>query len=1556
MSLLVSVIFAVTANADVTIEGDPNPYRVAVGDTLPLSFKKYLQIGENFVRWEIVSGTGTIIDPMADSTGFIPTSNSVVLRLITQKGLPISEIGDTPTKLYFYENCTMVSGDIYGIRMFFNAGAASKYAVVFTFNQSAFGISNYGTDSTFSNVVIDGVVHQIGRQYLIFEPNSKNYIFFYLAHMSRIIQSLDDYLTIAILPLASVEMSASGNGSAYIDSLGSKNTSYTLASRDSAKIVATADVDNKFDHWEIVSGSCAIRNVKSEQTWVADVQGDCKIRAVFTAGKIYTILNTPVQYNVKDHLYGDRVSSGQKGVRFTFTAPSSGSYTFVVSNEMSRDSLGYIRYTASDYKTTASTTKFKGSYSEAVNLTAGQVVGIIIADTLQNDNPFFISYSMRDYKLKLSAGPNGKVIPFDGYATAYAGAKYSIGAEGNAGFRFSDWQIVSGPAVIDDDKSPYTFTSISGDAELRALFKPSSICTLSLKKQTFNYQKDYYDESALSTIRFTWTPPDTNYYMLRYEPIDSMSALIGDYETDGSFTSPGFKRVVNGASEFIFKGTQKIPYYWTVQDSSNDIPSKSFNLWISHPHILNVIATKGGSVTPSEIIPIIPNTETSVTAWAHGGYKFDSWEVVEGNVTISSTKTFSTNVNVKDSASTIKAVFVKDDSAKPLLNISQYDLTNYPEVCATVTVSDAHTGYSFYGLDADDFVLTQDGFPIRPNVRNVYTYSGISVVIVVDESGSMEGDRMKNAKESIKIFVNSMGPYDRTAIVGFNGNAAAVVHQKMTSNKAQLLAAVDELAAMGGTNIVTGTYGGLQQIVNETNPTMLIVFSDGENSEKDNEKIDATVELAKSKNTPIFSIGLGRLIKVPLEDLAVRTGGTFTNANDADELGELYLTLRNKFLSQSVLCYQNPDTTQNADMHNVVISMTFNNITTKDSFQWSESALPPTILLTENSWDLIQNVQHANSSIAISAYISTSLAIRNANIFVRKSDTANAQFTSYAMRNVRDSLWEFNVPDSLVVAPGIDFYIVATDTAGQVGKSPKIQNPSTQPYTIFIDNDIPNITVVSVACEDSTSDEKTFRFSFKDSDGIYGARLFYKGVNETIYQEKPFAYTLESDTWINRVHMNVTEYAGFSYYLRVTDALGATVRYPETGSLTTDACEVKEVVTVDSIPTDSVPVDSFPPSPRDSVVYSLIADIAEMYDKDLDGRADYVRVHFKEERYDNITAVDSIFWNSNRGEWRFVAADAIKQNRTDGEWFEGYINKPYKYGLTKADSAHPPFLAFTSVHSDGLENVKLVDRVGAVPVKASKNPGRVGLKEYMNPDAEMPSDTLIVRLSEPVKNIGEEGGWEQLFRYSASCKDTVSQPIALKKAPTVRENGQVWTLILDGYSVKAGSCLFTDPSAAYMDLAGNGPGRGGVEIEGRDGSFYLGAVVPLQPVSGIGETPKWISPGGFGWEDLPDSLSAIGVQTMAPYKAGVYIFDGIGTYVASFKQEFGYDGEMEQPIRGVFGSQFRQGFLHWNLRSDKGRKAGTGIYVWKILFTFDDGHKETRIVKTGIYRRGHKKK
>ena len=163
---------------------------------------------------------------------------------------------------------------------------------------------------------------------------------------------------------------------------------------------------------------------------------------------------------------------------------------------------------------------------------------------------------------------------------------------------------------------------------------------------------------------------------------------------------------------------------------------------------------------------------------------------------------------------------------------------------------------------------------------------------------------------------------------------------------------------------------------------------------------------AKRKNTSIYSIALETRTTSPLKELAENTGGMFVSASDASELADIYADMRNNILSQHIICYQTPDTIPNGDVHNVVIGMTFNKRTTKDSVQWSEKSIPPKVNLTENTWDKIRKSQQANNSITISAYVTTSLSIKNANIFLRNSNTGNTQFTSYSMRHVKDSLWE----------------------------------------------------------------------------------------------------------------------------------------------------------------------------------------------------------------------------------------------------------------------------------------------------------------------------------------------------------------------------------------------------------------------------------------------------------------------------------------------------------------------------------------------------------------------
>ena len=96
---------------------------------------------------------------------------------------------------------------------------------------------------------------------------------------------------------------------------------------------------------------------------------------------------------------------------------------------------------------------------------------------------------------------------------------------------------------------------------------------------------------------------------------------------------------------------------------------------------------------------------------------------------------------------------------------------------------------------------------------------------------------------------------------------------------------------------------------------------------------------------------------------------------------------------------------------------------------------------------------------------------------------------------------------------------------------------------------------------------------------------------------------------------------------------------------------------------------------------------------------------------------------------------------------------------------------------------------------------------------------------------------------------------------------------------------------------------------GKNSDIYLYEVSSNIRLLKKDKKPKWIPPGEEEWEPVPDS---------------------------------------EMDSRGNENDHSKLGFLYWNERSSEGRKVGDGVYIWRIDFKFNDGHKEYRLLKTGV--------
>lgn len=150
------------------------------------------------------------------------------------------------------------------------------------------------------------------------------------------------------------------------------------------------------------------------------------------------------------------------------------------------------------------------------------------------------------------------------------------------------------------------------------------------------------------------------------------------------------------------------------------------------------------------------------------------------------------------------------------------------------------------------------------------------VQFVVDTSGSMKGDKIEQAKASLRAFLQSLRPEDRFQVVTFASSVQPFFEAPRPANSDNIAAAiarVDTLQAMGGTNIgdalqqalaavpATGDDGGalLPQIVFVTDGQATVGLT----------RPDEILALTKQSDrsaTRIFALGVGDQIDVRLID------------------------------------------------------------------------------------------------------------------------------------------------------------------------------------------------------------------------------------------------------------------------------------------------------------------------------------------------------------------------------------------------------------------------------------------------------------------------------------------------------------------------------------------------------------------------------------------------------------------------------------------------------------------------------------------------------------------
>jgi Ca-activated chloride channel family protein len=195
--------------------------------------------------------------------------------------------------------------------------------------------------------------------------------------------------------------------------------------------------------------------------------------------------------------------------------------------------------------------------------------------------------------------------------------------------------------------------------------------------------------------------------------------------------------------------------------------------------------------------------------------------------------------------------------------------------------------------DPDGFFLLL----LAPGFQNSVRVVPKDVLLVLDRSGSMDGEKFQQAQQALRYILNQLNPEDRFNIITFStGVDIYAGDMRSASDVDEALLWVDKLRAEGSTDINRALLEAAS-FASMERPTYLVFLTDGLPTvgEVDNQRIIANLQEAALNNLSLFAFGVGYDVDTFLLDsLAENHHGSSTYVIPGEKLDEILSTFYNK--------------------------------------------------------------------------------------------------------------------------------------------------------------------------------------------------------------------------------------------------------------------------------------------------------------------------------------------------------------------------------------------------------------------------------------------------------------------------------------------------------------------------------------------------------------------------------------------------------------------------------------------------------------------------------------
>lgn len=197
----------------------------------------------------------------------------------------------------------------------------------------------------------------------------------------------------------------------------------------------------------------------------------------------------------------------------------------------------------------------------------------------------------------------------------------------------------------------------------------------------------------------------------------------------------------------------------------------------------------------------------------------------------------------------------------------------------------------------DDYVLAY----VTPPALAAAEKPEREIVFVIDNSGSMGGTSMEQAKESLDYALSRLQPGDRFNVIRFDDSMTKFFPDSVAASPANIAEArryVASLDANGGTEMLPPLHAALDDSHQADGLRQIVFLTDGEIS-NEQQLLDAIA--ARRGRSRIFMVGIGSAPNTYLMNRAAELGrGSFTHIGNSAEVNERMRELFDKLENPAV--------------------------------------------------------------------------------------------------------------------------------------------------------------------------------------------------------------------------------------------------------------------------------------------------------------------------------------------------------------------------------------------------------------------------------------------------------------------------------------------------------------------------------------------------------------------------------------------------------------------------------------------------------------------------------